>query len=81
MTTITIDKQKSVLKWRLREMMARKKVTNRELANYLQVHETTIARMKSPDVMPKIDGNTLSSICKYLDCDISDLLEEVGNEP
>ncbi len=81
MTTITIDRQKSVLKWRLREMMARKKVTNRELASYLQVHETTIARMKSPDVMPKIDGNTLSLICKYLDCDISDLLEEVGNEP
>ncbi|MGH2413048.1 MAG: helix-turn-helix domain-containing protein [Microcystaceae cyanobacterium] len=80
MKTTAIDNL-PVLKWRLREMMARRKVTNRELANYLELHETTIARMKAPDVMPKIDGDTLSKLCKYLDCDISDLLEEVGDEP
>ena len=80
MKTLKIDKQTMVLKWRLRELMARRKITNRKLAEKLGMHETSIARMKAPDIMPKIDGNTLTKLCQILDCDISDLLEEVGED-
>ncbi len=64
-----------MLRWRLREVMARKKVTNRELAHLLGVHETSISRLKTSDTMPRIDGNTLERLCDALNCTPEDLLE------
>ena len=57
-----------MLRWRLREVMARKKMTNRELAQILGVHETSISRLKTSDTMPRIDGNTLERLCAALTC-------------
>ncbi len=64
-----------MLRWRLREVMARRKMTNRELAQILGVHETSISRLKSSDTMPRIDGNTLERLCEALMCTPEDLLE------
>ena len=64
-----------MLRWRLREVMARKKMTNRELAQILGVHETSISRLKTSDTMPRIDGNTLERLCAALTCTPEDLLE------
>ncbi|MEM6613945.1 MAG: helix-turn-helix transcriptional regulator [Cyanobacteria bacterium P01_C01_bin.72] len=47
-------------------MMARAKITNRELAEALNVHETSVSRMKTTDTMPRIDGNTLDNLCNCL---------------
>ena len=55
-----------MLRWRLREVMARAKITNRELAAVLQVHETSVSRMKTSDTMPRIDGDTLDNLCNSL---------------
>lgn len=55
-----------MLRWRLREVMARAKITNRELALALNVHETSISRMKTADTMPRIDGDTLNNLCNCL---------------
>ena len=51
--------EKPMLRWRLREIMARSRITNRELAQRLHRHETSISRMKNSDTMPKMDGGDL----------------------
>lgn len=66
-----------MIKWKLREVMARKKISNRKLAQAIGMHETSISRMKSEDVLPRVDNEYLSKICKALDCTPSDLLEYV----
>ena len=55
-----------MLRWKLREVMARAKITNRELATALKVHETSVSRMKTADSMPRIDGDTLYYLCNFL---------------
>lgn len=55
-----------MLRWKLREVMARAKITNRELATALNVHETSVSRMKTADTMPRIDGDTLDNLCNCL---------------
>jgi putative transcriptional regulator len=55
-----------MLKWRLREVMARGKITNRELAQELGRHEGSISRMKNAEQMPRIDGVELNDLCTAL---------------
>jgi putative transcriptional regulator len=42
--------------WKLREVLARRKVTNKALAEKMGVHPTNISRLKSRDTLPAI-GN------------------------
>ncbi len=58
--------EKRMLRWKLREIMARVKMTNRELAHVLGAHETSVSRMKTSDTMPRIDGKTLNHLCNSL---------------
>ena len=67
-----------VIRWKLREVMARKKITNRALAKVLDMHEGSISRLKGLDEMPQIDGKTLSKFCQALSCSLFDLIEEVS---
>ena len=68
--------EKSMLRWRLRELMARGRITNRELAERLQKHETSISRMKNSDTMPRMDGDELNSLCNAL----TELFRERGQD-
>jgi putative transcriptional regulator len=70
---------KMSIKWRLRELMARHRVSNRDLAEVLQKHETTIARLKGDD-MPTLNGQTLNLICKTLNCTPMDLIEYMPDD-
>lgn len=74
--TLNINVQ-PMIRWRLREVMARQKVTNRALADALGMHEGSISRLKAWDEMPKIDGKTLSKLCEELDCSLFELIEYV----
>ncbi len=58
--------EKRMIKWKLREVMARGRITNRELAQHINHHETSVSRMKMSDTMPRIDGATLNSLCNGL---------------
>lgn len=49
-------------KWRLAEVLARHKIKNKELADYLKVRPNTIADLKKADSMPRIDGKKLDEI-------------------
>lgn len=65
-----------MIRWKLREVMARKKVTNRALAKAMDMHQGSISRLKSADEMPRVDGKTLDRLCEALDCVLEDLIEQ-----
>ncbi|QDZ41585.1 helix-turn-helix transcriptional regulator (plasmid) [Euhalothece natronophila Z-M001] len=64
-----------MIRWRLREIMARKRMSNNELAEKLQINRVSVSRLKNSETMPRIDGQTLEKICKALDVTPADLLE------
>lgn len=55
-----------MLRWRLNEVMARLRITNKELGSELGRHETSVSRLRSSDEMPRLDGNSLNSLCVAL---------------
>ncbi|AGY57036.1 helix-turn-helix domain-containing protein [Gloeobacter kilaueensis] len=69
-----------VIRWRLREVMARKRITGRDLASALDLHETSISRLRASDTMPRLDGEQLNALCQALDCTPGDLLEYIPDD-
>jgi putative transcriptional regulator len=63
--------------WRMAELMARKRITNRDLSKAIGLHETSISRLKSAETMPRLDGEQLSLLCWGLGCTPAELLEYV----
>jgi len=58
---------KTLIQWRLRELMARHKIQVNQLADWLQCSRTTASRLKNCDRMPSnLDEEKLSIICKHL---------------
>ncbi|MBW4460515.1 MAG: helix-turn-helix transcriptional regulator [Nodosilinea sp. WJT8-NPBG4] len=55
-----------MLTWRLNEVMARHRISNKLLAEKLQRHETSISRMRTADEMPRFSGAELSALCDAL---------------
>jgi putative transcriptional regulator len=68
------------IRWRLREIMARGKMTNRELATKIGMHENSVSKLKTQDTLPRIGGETLNDICKALNCTPFDLIEYSPDE-
>ena len=79
----------SKVRWKLREVMARRKITNKALSDELRVHPTSISRLKTQDVLPEIGGETLRqlinainklSIEGYSSCTLPELIELVPSD-
>lgn len=49
----------SRVNWKLREVLARRKITNKALAEKMGVHPTNISRLKSRDTLPAIGGDEI----------------------
>jgi DNA-binding Xre family transcriptional regulator len=66
--------------WRLRALMAEKRITNQQLADRLQEitgkprHRQTITRWRNADTMPLLDGKDLDALQQILECSRDDLL-------
>lgn len=60
-------------------MLARRKVTSRELATHVGITEQNLSLLKSGKVRGVRFG-TLERICEYLQCQPGDLLEFVPDE-
>jgi putative transcriptional regulator len=78
----------SLVLWKLREAMARRKITNKALADELSVHPTSISRLKTQDVLPEIGGEVLGQLIdaidklsaeKYGHCTLTELIELVAD--
>jgi len=59
--------------------MARQRITNKRLAELMDVHPNTISNLKNQDTLPHI-GETLNALCKFLECTPSDLIEYIADE-
>jgi putative transcriptional regulator len=60
--------------------MARKRITNEQLAEQLEINRVSVSRLKNTDTMPRINGETLNKICLALDVTPADLLEFIPEE-
>lgn len=54
------------LKWRMCEIMARYRISNKELAQELGRSPTSISHLKNSDTMPRMDGHELGALCLAL---------------
>jgi putative transcriptional regulator len=64
----------NVIKWRLNEIMAAKRIKNKDLAVALGVTANSVYRLRKEDRMPRLDHERLNGLCKALQCTPSDLL-------
>lgn len=69
---MTADK---VIRWKLNEVMARKRVRNKDLAEALSITENSVYRLRKVDQMPRLTPERLNGICKALNCQPGELLE------
>jgi len=58
--------EKRVIKWKLRELMERYRVTNKELGSKVGRHEGSVSRLKSAEKLPKLDSDDIEGIAKGL---------------
>lgn len=54
--------------------MAERNISNKELAALMGMHPTSVSRLKTRRTFPKIDEDTLSALCKALNCQPGDLM-------
>ncbi len=86
MNSILNPRKVSIVRWKLREVMARRRITNKALALELDVHPTSISRLRTQDVLPEIGGEVLGRLIDginkltvegYGDCTLEELTELV----
>lgn len=65
----------NVIRWKLNEVMARKRVRNKDLAKAIGITETSVYRLRKTDEMPRLSPERLNGICAALECQPGELLE------
>lgn len=70
--------------WKLRAVLADRKITNKALAEELGMNPVSISKLKSNDLLPEIGGETLANLCQAIsklssrECTPNDLIEYVS---
>lgn len=54
--------------------MAERDISNKELAQLIGLHPTSISRLKTRRRLTRIDEDTLNALCKALNCQPGDLM-------
>lgn len=55
-------------------VMAERNISNKELARLIGMHPTSVSRLRVRRYLNRIDGDTLSLLCKALQCQPGDLM-------
>ncbi len=71
----------SMIRWRLRVLMAEHNIGNNDLAEMSGLHRVTISKLKRTDELKQITGETLNALCNALNCSPNDLIEFRPDEP
>ena len=71
----------NVIYWKLNEIMAKKRVRNKDLAEAIGVTENSVYRLRRTDEMPRLTSERLNGICTFLQCQPGELLEWITDEP
>lgn len=66
--------EKSMIQWKLHEVMAAKRRRNVELAEALNMTAASVSRLRKKEVMPRLSPELLNGVCKFLECQPGDLL-------
>ena len=56
----------TLIRWRLREIMARYKIKAKDLAHELGQTPNSITNLRNSDTMPRLDGGSLNNLCNAL---------------
>jgi putative transcriptional regulator len=54
-----------------------KKLTYERMVEETGLSSTTLARMFKTEPLERVDAGTIGALCRYFECDLSDLLEYV----
>lgn len=68
-----------MIRWKLNEVMAQKRIRNKDLAEALDITENSVYRLRKTDEMPRLTPERLNGICEVLKCQPGDLLEWVAD--
>jgi DNA-binding Xre family transcriptional regulator len=68
------------IRWKLHEVMARKRMRNKDLAEFLDITENSVYRLRKADDMPRLTPQRLEGICAALRCQPGELLEWVPGD-
>lgn len=74
-------KDKHLIRWKLREIMARERFTIRKLALVTGLHKNTIAGLRNYDTLPGLGEGTMEKLCRALNCSPFDLIEYIPDPP
>ena len=86
MNAVLCEPSVGKVRWKLRVVMAERKITNKALAELMGRNPVSIAKLKSVDEMPGIGGETLAKLCEGIamlsnrPCLPTDLIEYVPDE-
>ena len=67
----------TLIKWRLREVMARYRIKAVHLAEELGVSPNAVSNLRNSESMPRIDGSSLNKLCNALNKLATNLEEEI----
>lgn len=70
----------NVIRWKLNELMAQKRIRNKDLAVALGITENSVYRLRRIDEMPRLSPERLNGICAVLKCQPGELLEWVSDD-
>lgn len=67
----------TLIKWRLREVMARYSIKAVDLAIEMKISPNSVSNLRKANSMPRLDGESLNKLCNALNKLAKDLDEEI----
>jgi DNA-binding Xre family transcriptional regulator len=67
----------TLIKWRLREVMARYNIKAIDLAKEMSISANAVSNLRKGNTMPRLDGDSLNNLCNALNKLALDLDEEI----
>ena len=67
----------SLIRWRLREVMARYSIKAVDLAKEMGISTNSVSNLRRGNTMPRLDGDSLNNLCNALNKRALDLDEEI----
>ncbi len=86
MIAVLCEPSVSKVRWKLRVVMAERKITNKALAEVLGMNPVSISKLKNTDELPEIGGEALAKLCDGIaqlsgkPCTLFDLIEHILDE-
>jgi DNA-binding Xre family transcriptional regulator len=69
--------KQTLIKWRLKEVMARHDIKAGDLAKCMGVSHNSVANLRRAKTMPRLDGESLNRLCNALNSLAQDLEGEI----